>query len=438
MHSGRGSRGKGLLMSNTHDFTNLNNNDDRSTENSGDTGNIDGVNGVGTSDNTENADNTGGIDSTASTDSTASADNTGSIADADGASTTKSGDHPQSVRALRRWLRSVDGLVAHELDERFAEAGASRRDLRVLNMLTRDDDRSKGRLERLERHGKRLWSLADRGWIEHDNNGWRVSAMGIEAQVRLTAISDEVRERIENSVSPADLAVTLTSLEAIAREFGWTEDMRGRRNGRGPGFGPGRGHGHGHGHGRGRGHGHGHGHGRGRGHGRGHGFDRGERFDHGERFGGGREFGQGPERGFGPEQSFGPERGFGAERGFRPERGFGDDRQAFGRDRGYEHTHGHDHGHDRGHDHGYDRGHDNGHGRGHQDGHRRGFGRGRGPGFGQAQERGSAADRGQGCNCGGGAATWEHTRGDQRHRAGRREVFERGFSAGFTAARTGR
>lgn len=202
-----------------------------------------------------------------------------------------------ATRSIRRWTRTVDALVAQEVDAQFAAAGASRRDLRVLNMLSGERELSEHMRARLERRGGRLWSLADRGWITRADAeamratglAWQLTDAGVAARERLTAITESVRDRVEGAVSPADLATTLASLEAIATEFGWTEGMRlprGHRGGgrghdrgqrhhqgqchhRGQAFGQADGHGQRQEHGNGYGHGHGQGHGFG--HGRGHG-----------------------------------------------------------------------------------------------------------------------------------------------------------------------
>lgn len=231
--------------------------------------------------------------------------------------------------SICRWARVVDTLVAREIDAQFTAAGASRRDLRVLNMLSGERELSEHMRERLERRGGRLWSLADRGWITRADaeatraNGltWQLTDAGVAARERLTAITESVRDRVEGSVSPEDLATTAASLEAIATEFGWTEGMRLPRGHRGGGRGHGRNRGQVHGHDRGQGNhdGHGHGHGHGHAHSHGHCHNRGEGAGRGN--GRGAQFGPGHQ--FGPDHHFGPSHegghGFGRGRG----RGYG-------------------------------------------------------------------------------------------------------------------
>lgn len=210
-----------------------------------------------------------------------------------------------SPRHLRHWLRIVDRMIALDQRERFAEAGASRRDLRALRTLQRgasaaaaenaapDAERDaqpgmaggpRGRRSgALGRNGRRLWSLADRGWITRDHTPageptWRLTQAGEAALQRLEGLATASRERVAAAVTPEDLAVTTATLEAIAREFGWSEGMRVPRGAEWRGRGTGRGHRRGYGRGRGNGHGGGYGHG---GCVRGSGRERGRRQDHG-------------------------------------------------------------------------------------------------------------------------------------------------------------
>ncbi|KAM9863369.1 hypothetical protein ACI1US_00687 [Leucobacter sp. BZR 635] len=176
--------------------------------------------------------------------------------------------------SIRHWSRVIDALIAREIDAQFAAAGASRRDLRVLNLLSGERELSDRMRERIERRGGRMWSLADRGWIQRASAetmratglSWELTDAGVAARERLNGIVETVRERTTSAVSPGDLATTLATLEAVATEFGWAEGMRLPRGHRGRGRGYARGFGHGHGFARGDGHGHGHGFGDGHGH----------------------------------------------------------------------------------------------------------------------------------------------------------------------------
>lgn len=176
---------------------------------------------------------------------------------------TSSAQADATDRSLAYWLRATAALTARETDAALAAAGTTRRERRVLNALSGDSERAERLRERLERGGKRLFTLVERGLIVRAEDGWQLTAAGETVRDRANAAVREVQARVTESVPEADFETTLATLEAISRELGWTEETRLPRGGRG----------HGHGRGFGRGHGHGHGHGFGRGHdvGRGHG-----------------------------------------------------------------------------------------------------------------------------------------------------------------------
>ncbi|WP_404429827.1 hypothetical protein LG299_10145 [Microbacterium lacus] len=152
----------------------------------------------------------------------------------------------KNPRPFGWWLRTVDALVAREFATAFEAEDITRRDWMLLSVLSGDIDRP-GLAERIARKGKRLDSLAERGWIARDAEGtWALTPEGTATKERLGAVVEGIRSRVAGAVSPEDFATTMASLEAIARELGWDESApmneRGfgrRRHGFGPrGFGP--------------------------------------------------------------------------------------------------------------------------------------------------------------------------------------------------------
>ncbi|MDN3445469.1 hypothetical protein [Microbacterium sp. APC 3901] len=268
-------------------------------------------------------------------------------------------------RPFGYWLKAVDRLMAAEFASAFESEHASRRDWRILNIV----DGTAPARRPLNAH--KLHGLVERGWVVADGDGWTLTDDGRAAKERLGGIVDGIRAKVTDAVSPEDLDTTLTSLEQIARAFGWDEETtlprgRGRRHGFEP-----------------------------------RGFGRGFGADHG--------FGPG----FGPGRGFGRRHGrpFGRGRGFAP--GFGSE---------HEHEHGadaerrdHDCGH-RGHS-GHDRfagAHDRAH-HGHADGGRPDHGR---------------ADHGDQHGRHSGPRHGEH-----RVARAAQHAYERGFDAGFTRGR---
>jgi len=152
------------------------------------------------------------------------------------------------ARPLGYWLRTVDAYVSREFARAFEGEDVSRRDWMLLNALS-GDVKVPGFAERIARKGKRLRTLEDRGWVEEAGDGtWILTDEGRAAKARLGEVVDGVRSRVAGAVPPEDYATTVASLEAIARELGWSEDERapwmgfrrgfGRGRGFGPGFGP--------------------------------------------------------------------------------------------------------------------------------------------------------------------------------------------------------
>ena len=294
---------------------------------------------------------------------------------------------PTDRRPLGYWLRAVDGLLTREFARALDAEGVGRREWMLLNVLSGDIDAPELR-ERLARKGKRLRGLEERGWVEEHGDGtWSLTDLGRSEKDRIGVTVDGIRSRVVDAVGDAEAYAALTSsLEAIAREFGWDESAAGRERGFGgfggrgfPGFGP-----------RFRGHGFGprfRGHGSGPGSG-GHGFGPGWR----QGFGAGPHpfesdihegYGHNRHRGFAPGRPGHP-----AERFDEPMRGYGDD-GCHGHHPHSGHSH-RDHEAGDGH-HGERGGHHGGRGHGHGHGHHghgeRGHGRG-GRGAQQAYERG--------------------------------------------------
>ena len=76
---------------------------------------------------------------------------------------------------------------------------------------------------RLEREGRRLRGLVDRGWVTGTPGSWTLTDEGRAAFERLGAKVAGIRARVAGAVSPEDFATTLATLEAIAAELGWEE-----------------------------------------------------------------------------------------------------------------------------------------------------------------------------------------------------------------------
>lgn len=156
---------------------------------------------------------------------------------------TDTAEPPESAvpRPLGYWLKAVDRLIDREFETAFADLDATRRDWRLLNVIGGDvtDERL---LAKLDARPHRLLPLVERGWVAGEPGAWTLTDAGRDALDTLGERVSAIRSRVGGAVSSEDYATTLASLEAIARELGWSEADadawrragRAGRRGRGP------------------------------------------------------------------------------------------------------------------------------------------------------------------------------------------------------------
>ncbi|GAA1950882.1 hypothetical protein [Microbacterium aquimaris] len=127
---------------------------------------------------------------------------------------------PETSRPIGFWLRALDAALTHEIDERLAAEGASRRDWTLLHTLDRSVDASNPP-RRGPGRGRHLHHLADRGWIEQSSDGgWSLTEAGRDAKHRLGGLVDGVRTRVIDAVGEADYDTTVRSLAAMTSALG--------------------------------------------------------------------------------------------------------------------------------------------------------------------------------------------------------------------------
>lgn len=159
-------------------------------------------------------------------DNTDTNDNTDNTDTNDTAGTNGTAPTPGEAppRPLGYWLRAVEHRLDHEFARAFEREGVSRREWMILNVLDGTVE-APHLAERIQR-GKKLRPLLDRGWVEETEGTWQLTDNGRHAKERLGAAVDGIRDRVAGAVDPDDFATTLRSLEAIARELGWSEAER--------------------------------------------------------------------------------------------------------------------------------------------------------------------------------------------------------------------
>ena len=218
-------------------------------------------------------------------------------------------DEPRSGRPLGFWLKAVDRSISYELATAFDEYDVTPREWRLLNLIA-GEVRDERMAAKLAHRPDRAASLVERGWATATADGWELTD---EGRAMLGALDERVRgirSRIAAAVTPDQYATTLATLEAIARELGWSEDAD-------PAFGR-------------------------RGHGR--------RMRHPRPRSGRRHFRHGHEHEHGHPRGHEHEHEHGHEHGHEHPRGHGHEHEhGHGHPRGHEHEHEHGHGHPRGH-----------------------------------------------------------------------------------------
>lgn len=122
------------------------------------------------------------------------------------------------ARPLGFWLKTVDRLLSKEFATAFEAEAADRRTWRFLNIV----DGSVAPRRPLDE--RRLRPLLDRGWAVRSGDGFALTDEGRAAKARMAEVVDGIRSRVTEAVPTEDLATTLSSLEQIARAFGWSED----------------------------------------------------------------------------------------------------------------------------------------------------------------------------------------------------------------------
>ena len=98
-------------------------------------------------------------------------------------------------RPLGYWLRVVDARLTREFRTVFEADGLDRRDWMLLNAIAGTVDRGPV-AARLERGGRRLRALVDRGWVDGSPGSWTLTDEGRMAFERLTAKVADFRARV--------------------------------------------------------------------------------------------------------------------------------------------------------------------------------------------------------------------------------------------------
>ncbi|WP_448712726.1 MarR family winged helix-turn-helix transcriptional regulator [Microbacterium profundi] len=128
-------------------------------------------------------------------------------------------NNEENSRPFGYWLKAVDRLMAAEFATAFESFGVTRREWRLLNVV---DGTVPGEQRPVPVH--KLGRLIELGWVTDADGTWTLTDEGRDAKERLGVIVDGIRAKVTDAVPADDLATTVSTLEQLARAFGWDEN----------------------------------------------------------------------------------------------------------------------------------------------------------------------------------------------------------------------
>ena len=136
------------------------------------------------------------------------------------------------TRPIGFWLRLVDRL----LEERFAgvleEHGVTRGQWQLLNVVSNGGATAEVVERAVEPFttadgtpvSAQLAELIESGWVELRGTEYGLTKRGEIAHDRLAEVIGELRTHSTEGISDEDYASTLTTLERMARNLGWSDE----------------------------------------------------------------------------------------------------------------------------------------------------------------------------------------------------------------------
>ncbi len=138
---------------------------------------------------------------------------------------------PTDRRPIGFWLKLVDRLIDERLGKSLGEL--TRRHWQVLNVVQQGavdqagiDARVRPFLDRESTTAREVADLRERGWIAGDNTVGLTDAGTTEFQRLLEAVSAD-RSTMMAGVASDEYAATVSTLERMARNLGWTSPEHG-------------------------------------------------------------------------------------------------------------------------------------------------------------------------------------------------------------------
>jgi hypothetical protein len=133
-------------------------------------------------------------------------------------------------RPIGFWLKLVDRLLDERLDETLGDL--TRRHWQVLNVLQQGavdqagiDARVHPFLNPESTTQREVADLRDRGWIAGTGTT-QLTEMGTKEFLRLLNTVSADRAKVTNGIASGEYATTVSTLEHMARNLGWTMPER--------------------------------------------------------------------------------------------------------------------------------------------------------------------------------------------------------------------
>ena len=133
-------------------------------------------------------------------------------------------------RPIGYWLRLVDGLLDEQFARTLDEHGVTRMQWQLLNVLVRgqasvemlDAAASPFLVAGAETTIDHLTELIESAWVDATPTGYELTERGHGALNRLTNVVAEQRTQMSTGVAETEYLTTITTLERMARNLGWT------------------------------------------------------------------------------------------------------------------------------------------------------------------------------------------------------------------------
>ena len=135
-------------------------------------------------------------------------------------------------RPIGFWLRLVDRLLEERFAEVLEEHGVTRGQWQLLNVVSQGGATAEVVERAVEPFtsadgtpvSAQLAELIESDWLVVSGDEYRLTERGANAHDRLAEVIAELRTGSTEGVSEDDYQQTLTTLERMARNLGWTQE----------------------------------------------------------------------------------------------------------------------------------------------------------------------------------------------------------------------